>query len=147
VHRGHDADLGRIPRHATPPADGAAGETELELLDQLDSETEFDRAGRGQATTGLRSSDRSASATPSRERRIPVTNGRSSRRGFCLIQARLRPPGRYGERRALLEELVLDAPAWRTPRSLVLEDPAEFLSGVESLGLEGAVAKRLDRRL
>ena len=50
----------------------------------------------------------------------------------------------YRERRALLEELALDGPAWRTPTGLRVDDPSEFLVRVEELGLEGAVAKRID---
>lgn len=52
----------------------------------------------------------------------------------------------YRERRALLEELALDGPAWRTPASLVLERSDAFVAGVAQLGLEGVVAKRLDSR-
>lgn len=52
----------------------------------------------------------------------------------------------YRERRTLLDELQLDGPAWRTPRVLRSGDPAEFLHRLEELGLEGAVAKRLDSR-
>jgi bifunctional non-homologous end joining protein LigD len=52
----------------------------------------------------------------------------------------------YRERRALLEELALDGPAWRTPASLVLERSEAFVAEVERLGLEGVVAKRLDSR-
>jgi bifunctional non-homologous end joining protein LigD len=47
------------------------------------------------------------------------------------------------ERRALLEELALDGPAWRTPASVVVDRPADFVARVEELGLEGVVAKRL----
>ena len=49
----------------------------------------------------------------------------------------------YSERRALLEELALDGPAWRTPASLRVERSNDFLARVEELGLEGVVAKRL----
>ena len=52
----------------------------------------------------------------------------------------------YRERRALLEELALDGPAWRTPASIVLERSDAFVAGVAQLGLEGVVAKRLDSR-
>ncbi len=52
----------------------------------------------------------------------------------------------YRERRALLEELALDGPAWRTPASIVLERSGAFVAGVAQLGLEGVVAKRLDSR-
>jgi bifunctional non-homologous end joining protein LigD len=52
----------------------------------------------------------------------------------------------YRQRRALLEELGLDGPAWRTPTSVVLERAAPFIARVAELGLEGVVAKRLDSR-
>jgi bifunctional non-homologous end joining protein LigD len=50
----------------------------------------------------------------------------------------------YRERRALLAELSLDGPAWRTPASVVADDPTEFLERVAELELEGVVSKRLD---
>jgi bifunctional non-homologous end joining protein LigD len=50
----------------------------------------------------------------------------------------------YRERRALLDELALDGPAWRTPASIVGARPDEFVARVAELGLEGVVAKRLD---
>jgi bifunctional non-homologous end joining protein LigD len=50
----------------------------------------------------------------------------------------------YRERRALLDELALDGPAWRTPASIVVERSEEFVARVAELGLEGVVAKRLD---
>jgi bifunctional non-homologous end joining protein LigD len=49
----------------------------------------------------------------------------------------------YAERRALLEELALDGPAWRTPASVVVERSEDFVACVEDLELEGVVAKRL----
>jgi bifunctional non-homologous end joining protein LigD len=49
-------------------------------------------------------------------------------------------------RRALLDELVLDGPAWRTPASIILERSEAFVTEVAQLGLEGVVAKRLDSR-
>jgi bifunctional non-homologous end joining protein LigD len=52
----------------------------------------------------------------------------------------------YRERRALLEELALDGPGWRTPASIVLDRSEAFVAGVAKLGLEGVVAKRLDSR-
>ena len=52
----------------------------------------------------------------------------------------------YRERRALLDELALDGPAWRTPASIVLERSEAFVAKVAELGLEGVVAKRLDSR-
>jgi bifunctional non-homologous end joining protein LigD len=50
----------------------------------------------------------------------------------------------YRERRGLLDELALDGPAWRTPTSIVLERPDDFIARVKELGLEGVVAKHLD---
>jgi bifunctional non-homologous end joining protein LigD len=50
----------------------------------------------------------------------------------------------YRERRALLEGLELDGPAWRTPASVVVERAEDFVTRVGELGLEGVVAKRLD---
>ena len=52
----------------------------------------------------------------------------------------------YTERRALLDELPLDGPAWRTPASLVLDSAEELIARVADLGLEGVVAKRRDSR-
>ena len=52
----------------------------------------------------------------------------------------------YRERRALLEELALDGPAWRTPASIVLDRSDPFVASVAELGLEGVVAKRLGSR-
>ena len=49
----------------------------------------------------------------------------------------------YRDRRALLEELALDGPAWRTPASVIVQRSEEFVARVEALGLEGVVAKRL----
>ena len=48
----------------------------------------------------------------------------------------------HSARRALLEELSLDGPAWRTPASVVVERSEDFVARVEELGLEGVVAKR-----
>jgi bifunctional non-homologous end joining protein LigD len=50
----------------------------------------------------------------------------------------------YRERRALLGELALDGPAWRTPASVAADDAQSFLARVAELGLEGVVAKRLN---
>jgi bifunctional non-homologous end joining protein LigD len=46
----------------------------------------------------------------------------------------------YVERRALLEALKLDGPAWRTPD--VFEDGEALLEATSGLGLEGVVAKK-----
>ena len=59
---------------------------------------------------------------------------------FNGCSTRARP---YRERRALLAELALDGPAWRTPASMVVERSEDFVACVEELGLEGVVAKRL----
>jgi bifunctional non-homologous end joining protein LigD len=48
----------------------------------------------------------------------------------------------YSERRALLEELALDGPAWRTPASIVVDRSEGLVARVQELGLEGVVAKR-----
>src|SRR3712207_1418689 len=50
----------------------------------------------------------------------------------------------YEERRELLEELDLDGPNWRTPRSY--PEGTALLAATEQQGLEGVVAKRLDSR-
>jgi bifunctional non-homologous end joining protein LigD len=52
----------------------------------------------------------------------------------------------HSQRRALLDELALDGPAWRTPASLVIDSPEEFVARVEELGLEGIVAKHRESR-
>jgi bifunctional non-homologous end joining protein LigD len=52
----------------------------------------------------------------------------------------------YQDRRTLLDELGLDGPAWRTPTSIVVERPEDFIARVVELGLEGVVAKRLNSR-
>jgi bifunctional non-homologous end joining protein LigD len=59
------------------------------------------------------------------------------------LDGRSTRPLPYFERRALLEELALDGPAWRTPASVVMERSEDFVTRVEKLGLEGVVAKRL----
>jgi bifunctional non-homologous end joining protein LigD len=46
----------------------------------------------------------------------------------------------YQARRALLEALELDGPAWRTPE--VFEDGEALLEATSGLGLEGVVAKK-----
>ena len=50
----------------------------------------------------------------------------------------------YRERRAILEELALDGPAWRNPASVVVEQAEDFVTRIGELGLEGVVAKRLN---
>lgn len=49
----------------------------------------------------------------------------------------------YAERRALLAELKLEGPRWRTPRHRV-GGGSELLEAARRQGLEGVVAKRLD---
>ena len=56
-------------------------------------------------------------------------------RGECLLA---RP---YGERRARLESLRLEGPAWMTPEAF--DDGAALYAGVCDRGLEGIVAKQL----
>jgi bifunctional non-homologous end joining protein LigD len=50
----------------------------------------------------------------------------------------------YRERRAILDDLALEGPYWRTPASLRLEAPHALVRRVADLGLEGIVSKRLD---
>jgi bifunctional non-homologous end joining protein LigD len=50
----------------------------------------------------------------------------------------------YAERRALLAELGLDGPRWRTPRSFGTDEAHALLDATRERGLEGVVAKRLD---
>jgi bifunctional non-homologous end joining protein LigD len=52
----------------------------------------------------------------------------------------------YRERRTVLDELRLYGPAWRTPASVVVDTPDEFVARVAEFGLEGVIAKRLDSR-
>ena len=59
------------------------------------------------------------------------------------LDGRSTRPLPYDERRALLEELALDGPAWRTPASVVVDRTEDFVARVAELGLEGVVAKRL----
>ena len=49
----------------------------------------------------------------------------------------------YRERRALIDELALNGPAWQTPANHVGEG-SDFLAVTADHGLEGIVAKRLD---
>jgi bifunctional non-homologous end joining protein LigD len=79
-----------------------------------------------------------------------LTGSRSNRHPAMLqvfdvlhLDGRSTRPLPFSERRALLEELALDGQAWRTPASMVVNQPAEFVARVEELGLEGVVAKRL----
>jgi bifunctional non-homologous end joining protein LigD len=50
----------------------------------------------------------------------------------------------YAVRRALLAELALDGPGWRTPRAFAAAEGASLLEATRERGLEGVVAKRLD---
>jgi bifunctional non-homologous end joining protein LigD len=59
------------------------------------------------------------------------------------LDGRSTRPLPYSARRALLEELALDGPAWRTPASVVVDRTEDFVARVEDLGLEGVVAKRI----
>lgn len=60
------------------------------------------------------------------------------------LDGRSSRPLPYSARRAMLEELGLDGPAWRTPPSVVVDRAEDFVSRVAELGLEGVVAKRLN---
>jgi bifunctional non-homologous end joining protein LigD len=51
----------------------------------------------------------------------------------------------YYERRALLEQLALNGPAWQVP-VFHLGDGADFLAVTAEHGLEGMIAKRMDSR-
>ena len=53
---------------------------------------------------------------------------------------------RHAERRALLDELALDGLAWRTPASLLIAEPDDFVARVAELELEGVVAKRRESK-
>jgi bifunctional non-homologous end joining protein LigD len=48
----------------------------------------------------------------------------------------------YADRRALLEELELEGPAWTTPETF--DDGPALYEATLGLGLEGVVAKKLD---
>jgi bifunctional non-homologous end joining protein LigD len=50
----------------------------------------------------------------------------------------------YRERRALLEALDLNGPAWRTPEAF--DDGEALLEATGTLGLEGVVAKKRSER-
>ena len=82
-----------------------------------------------------------------RRRLTGSTTGRhpAMLQGFDVLHldGRSTRPLPYSDRRALLEELALDGPAWRTPASMVVERSEDFVARVEELRLEGVVAKRL----
>jgi bifunctional non-homologous end joining protein LigD len=77
---------------------------------------------------------------------LRVLHGRAAIPVVLMIFDVLRVQGQdamclpYGERRALLEALELDGPAWRTPH--VFDDGEALLEATGGLGLEGVVAKR-----
>jgi bifunctional non-homologous end joining protein LigD len=50
----------------------------------------------------------------------------------------------YAERRALLAELAVDGPSWRTPRSFAADEGPALLEATRERGLEGVVVKRVD---
>jgi bifunctional non-homologous end joining protein LigD len=62
---------------------------------------------------------------------------------LLYLDGRLTLPLAYKDRRALLEELELEGPAWRTPEYHRGEGSA-LLDATRRLGIEGVIAKRLD---
>jgi bifunctional non-homologous end joining protein LigD len=62
---------------------------------------------------------------------------------LLYLDGRLTLPLAYEDRRALLEELELEGPAWRTPEYHRGEGSA-LLDATRRLGIEGVIAKRLD---
>ena len=112
-------------------------------------------------------SSSTARSSPSTTRAVPTSSASSGActsapRPRCAGARRTRPvtyvlfdllflEGRdlydlpYAERRALLDELELDGPAWQTPASH-RGDGKALLELTEQRGLEGVVAKRLDSR-
>jgi len=82
----------------------------------------------------------SEAAVKRRMREIPV-----SYMAFDLLWLDGRPTTglSYRERRALLVELALEGPSWRTPAHRE-GDGVELLAATKEQGLEGIVAKRLD---
>jgi bifunctional non-homologous end joining protein LigD len=82
----------------------------------------------------------SDSAVKRRMRDIPVTYVIFD---LLYLDGRLTLPLAYEDRRALLQELALEGPAWRTPAYHPGEGSA-LLEATKKLGIEGVIAKRLD---
>jgi bifunctional non-homologous end joining protein LigD len=83
----------------------------------------------------------SDSAVRRRMKDIPVTYVIFD---LLYLDGRLTLPLAYEDRRALLEELELAGPAWRTPAYHRGEGSA-LLEATRQHGIEGVIAKRLDR--
>jgi bifunctional non-homologous end joining protein LigD len=62
---------------------------------------------------------------------------------LLYLDGRLTLPLAYEDRRALLQELQLEGPAWRTPAYHPGEG-STLLEATRKLGIEGVIAKRLD---
>jgi bifunctional non-homologous end joining protein LigD len=62
---------------------------------------------------------------------------------LLYLDGRLTLPLAYEDRRAILEELELEGPAWRTP-SYHRGEGSALLDATRQLGIEGVIAKRLD---
>jgi bifunctional non-homologous end joining protein LigD len=75
--------------------------------------------------------------------RVPVTYLAFD---LLLAEGRLLLDHRYSERRALLDVLELDGPAWQAPPAFTGESGADVQRVSVLQGLEGLVAKRLDSR-
>ena len=149
------AQVGRLPRAAPlrRPLGLAAHAQRPRVLGGLpraggDRRRARQASGDARRRAGLPAQRRAAGLRPPSPppHRLAASTGarRCSRSSTSFTwTATRREPLPYSERRALLEELALDGPAWRTPASVVVERSEDFVARVEELGLEGVVAKRL----